>query len=85
MAYCSKCGAYIPDGMTRCLACGYDESAQTKKNTGAAAKSTSDIVRERMEEQRRARQEENRRWAEQEESRRRKDREVSHLVISQVR
>lgn len=71
MAYCNKCGAYIPDGLSACLACGYDESAQTKKNTGAAAKSTSDIVRERMEEQRRARQEENRRWAEQEESRRR--------------
>ena len=71
MAYCNKCGAYIPDGLSACLACGYDESAQTKKNTGAATKSTSDIVRERMEEQRRARQEENRRWAEQEESRRR--------------
>ena len=28
MAYCSKCGAYIPDGMTRCLACGYDEYAE---------------------------------------------------------
>ena len=75
MAYCNKCGAYIPDGLSACLACGYDESAQTKKNTGAAAKSTSDIVRERMEEQRKARQEENRRWAEQEESRRRQQEE----------
>ena len=75
MAYCKRCGAYIPDGLSACLACGYDESAQTKKNTGAAAKSTSDIVRERMEEQRRARQEENRRWAEQEESRRRQQEE----------
>ena len=28
MAYCSKCGAYIPDGMTRCLACGYDDHAE---------------------------------------------------------
>ena len=75
MAYCNNCGAYIPDGLSACLACGYDESAQTKKNTGAAAKSTSDIVRERLEEQRRARQEENRRWAEQEESRRRQQEE----------
>lgn len=28
MAYCKKCGAYIPDGQTQCLACGYDESAE---------------------------------------------------------
>ena len=70
MAYCNKCGAYIPDGLSACLACGYDETAQTKKDTGTAAKSTSDIVRERLEEQRKARQEENRRWAEQEENRR---------------
>ena len=27
MAYCKKCGAYIPDGQSQCLACGYDESA----------------------------------------------------------
>ena len=28
MAYCKKCGAYIPDGQTKSLACGYDESAE---------------------------------------------------------
>ena len=28
MAYCKSCGAYIPDGQTACLACGYDESAE---------------------------------------------------------
>ena len=28
MAYCKKCGAYIPDGQSQCLACGYDESAE---------------------------------------------------------
>ena len=44
MSYCKKCGAYIPDGLSACLACGYDETAQTKKDTGTAAKSTSDIV-----------------------------------------
>ena len=27
MAYCKKCGAYIPDGIGACLACGYDENA----------------------------------------------------------
>ena len=76
MAYCNKCGAYIPDGLSACLACGYDETAEKKQNTGTAARSTSDIIRERMEEQRKARQEENRRWAEQEETRRRQQEEA---------
>ena len=39
MAYCKSCGAYIPDGQTKCLACGFDESAEPTQNTqsGAAA------------------------------------------------
>ena len=36
MGYCTSCGAYIPDGQTRCLACGFDENAE-KKETGSAA------------------------------------------------
>ena len=28
MAYCKKCGAYIPDGESKCFACGYDEAAE---------------------------------------------------------
>ena len=35
MSYCTKCGAYIPDGQTRCLACGFDEAAE--KSSGSAA------------------------------------------------
>ena len=34
MAYCNKCGAYIPDGKTVCLACGHDmeeEKAQAEQ------------------------------------------------------
>lgn len=31
MAYCDKCGAYIPDGQTKCLACGYDAEEEAKK------------------------------------------------------
>ena len=73
MAYCKKCGAYIPDGLTACLACGYDEnlneSAAAKES---AAKTASEKIKEELEEQRRARQEENRRWAEQEQERRQK-------------
>ena len=38
MAYCKKCGAYIPDGQSRCLACGYDESAEGGEYAYAYAK-----------------------------------------------
>ena len=34
MAYCNKCGAYIPEGQTVCLACGNDteqEKAQAEQ------------------------------------------------------
>ena len=37
MAYCKSCGAYIPDGQTVCLACGYDENAKEKKTSGTAS------------------------------------------------
>ena len=34
MPYCKSCGAYIPDGLTACLACGYDD---TVVQAGAAS------------------------------------------------
>lgn len=71
MAYCKQCGAYIPDGLTACLACGYDENLAAKEQAAAERKSASELMREKLEEQRKARQEENRRWAEQEQQRRR--------------
>ena len=40
MGYCTSCGAYIPDGQTMCLACGFDENAKKEEktaNTAAAA------------------------------------------------
>lgn len=81
MAYCKKCGAYIPDGQTKCLACGYDEAEEIKFSGGAAAAQetkqaagfagmSSEELRMELERQRRRRQEENRRWAEQEKARR---------------
>ena len=36
MAYCKSCGAYIPDGQSVCLACGYDENAEREKASGAS-------------------------------------------------
>ena len=37
MAYCDKCGAYIPDGQTKCLACGYDEAEERAAQAAASA------------------------------------------------
>ena len=30
MPFCDKCGAYIPDGETKCLACGFDEAEKAR-------------------------------------------------------
>lgn len=88
MAYCKNCGAYIPDGNTKCLACGYDEAEEEKNaakksyESGAAADygfSTEKIreegerLREEIERQRR--QQRDRRWAEEEYARRQKEKE----------
>lgn len=80
MAYCLKCGAYIPDGQTVCLACGYNPADEEKKKaeskksrTGGAAyqySSSNEELRRRLEEQRKRTQEKNRQWAEQERVRR---------------
>ena len=43
MAYCKKCGAYIPDGLTACLACGFDENLKAGE-TAAQTKSASDLL-----------------------------------------
>lgn len=87
MAYCDKCGAYIPDGQTKCLACGYDEkeeAAKVSSRGGYAYESAPDKAREeearRAEADRQAREarekrrEESRRWAEEEIKRRREER-----------
>ena len=69
MAYCKKCGAYIPDGQETCLACGYSEAAEKAKEKAAqnSASSTAYAPRQKSEEElredevRRARAEERRR------------------------
>lgn len=41
MAYCVRCGAYIPEGQSVCLACGYDpEAAQLAASKKAAENNT---------------------------------------------
>jgi len=73
MAYCNQCGAYIPDGQTKCLACGFDETeaaAKTEYSGGYAYQTKQDPIQEEMERQREERREESRRWAEEEKRRR---------------
>ena len=84
MAYCGKCGAYIPDGQTKCLACGYDEAEERAQSAAAASAAASastgkyygfsnDEMRAKLEEQRRKQQKQSRVWAEQERERRQRE------------
>lgn len=85
MAYCDRCGAYIPDGQLKCLACGYDPSAarrEEQQRASAAAYQQQKQAEEqrrqeekqRAEEERRRRMDDDRRWAEKEYARRRAER-----------
>lgn len=65
--YCSKCGAYIPEGETVCVACGTD-SSRYQANGGAAqaaAPSATDEYRQTLEQKQREQQQKSREWAEQ--------------------
>ena len=73
MAYCEKCGAYIPDGQSKCLACGFD-GAEEERRAAQAARQEEDL-RAQAEQRRRERQEINKKWAESEQQQRRKEAE----------
>lgn len=82
MAYCKNCGAYIPDGHTKCLACGMDQEQKENDQYGSAAQAREDEESRRREEEERRqkeearqRREENRKWAEAECRRRQAQRE----------
>lgn len=85
MAYCKNCGAYVPDGHTKCLACGLDQNEENNKECGSGAAAQADPrqsnrqkqeeLRRRMEEQRKKQQEDSRRWAEAERQRRQREQE----------
>ena len=86
MAYCNECGAYIPDGHSKCLACGFDkETAAAKAKTSAAEeynynyeetrKVDTEFLRRQLEEQRKRQQENSRKWAETEKEQRNKARQ----------
>lgn len=89
MAYCNKCGAYIPDGQTKCLACGFDETEERQQAAAAATATASasaastgtrygfdnEELRRKLEEQRRKQQQQSQAWAEQERERRERQRQ----------
>ncbi|MBQ9685374.1 MAG: hypothetical protein IJV41_02345 [Oscillospiraceae bacterium] len=88
MSYCKSCGAYIPDGQTKCLACGFDDAAEQQAAAAAAqAKKSSengqkkyrqfdsDFLRKQLDEQRKRQQETSRKWAETEYAQRQKVKE----------
>ncbi len=85
MAYCKNCGAYIPDGHTKCLACGLEQDKEENKGHASgsatqtdpreASRRSNEEMRRRLEEQRKRRQEENRNWAEAERRRQQRQQE----------
>ena len=70
MAFCKKCGAYIPIDETACPACGYDpeEEARQAKEAEEAAKRAEE-EKKRAEEEERRRKERETAWAERERQR----------------
>ena len=81
MAYCNECGAYIPDGQTVCLACGYDPAKAKEKKTvgsgGFAYEFDSNVLKDEIEKQKQRIKEESKKWAEEEKARREANREAA--------
>lgn len=73
MAYCSNCGAYLPDGETVCVACGavagsaasQSGAAQTAYQGHTSSAPSSDELRRQLEEKQKKQQEQSRAWAKQ--------------------
>lgn len=80
MAYCDRCGAYIPDGWTECPGCGYDKEKETAQAQAAAQAQAHQaeqekFAREEAEKRRTQRQAYDKVWAENEQRRRREEEE----------
>ena len=87
MAYCSYCGAYIPDGHSKCLACGKekDTSGNGAYEYKEAKASNTDFLKKQLEEQRRRQQENSRKWAEAEKAQREKARSYTESYNASTR
>lgn len=80
MAYCDRCGSYIPDGWTACPACGYDKEHEAAQQQAAQAQAhqaeQEKFAREEAEKRRAQRQAYDKAWAENEQRRRREEEEL---------
>ena len=65
MAYCSNCGAYIPDGETVCVACGNNGASQAAQAQATAQAPNDDNFRKEYEKQQEANKEKSEQWAQQ--------------------
>jgi uncharacterized membrane protein/uncharacterized Zn finger protein (UPF0148 family) len=93
MAYCKNCGAYIPDGQTKCLACGLEQNSETSQTGSGYAKEndprqvnkqSTDDMRRRLDEQRKKQQEDNKRWAEAESQRRQQQSQTGYQSYNET-
>ena len=98
MAYCKSCGAYIPDGQTVCLACGFDPAGEEKAAAAAAARAPeqkksgqqkykqfdSEFLRQQLDEQRKRQQENSRKWAETEYAQRQRVKEEQERNFTNI-
>lgn len=80
MAYCKECGAYIPDGQNKCLACGYDAAVEAEKAARTSKKKYGGTAagyeyQTEEQERRREQQERSRQWAEEQYARRKEERQ----------
>ena len=79
MAYCDRCGSYIPDGWTSCPACGYDPEHEAAQQQAAQAQAHREeqekYAREEAEKRRAQRQAYDKVWAENEQRRRKEEEE----------
>ena len=87
MAYCNECGAYIPDGHSKCLACGNikDARSNTAYDYKDAKTTNTDFLKRQLEEQRRRQQENSRKWAETEKAQREKARSNTQSYSASTR
>lgn len=89
MAYCKECGAYIPDGKTKCLACGKDmnetRQAEAYEYSTEAKRFDTEYLRQQLEQQRKRQQENSRKWAETEKEQRERARNRNESYYSASR
>ena len=65
MAYCGNCGAYLPDGVTKCVACGCVVGAEGAAQAAQQPLNNDDALRIEYEKQQEAIKNQSEQWAQQ--------------------